>query len=192
MSVMGSLAELIRDYRNAPSLQAKGAAAAAIVSEIHPSMWIFVRSRVGTNADAEDLVQEVLKGFFTGLPILRGDSSEQAWGYCYRIAFNRLGTFYKRKGRNLEDCGLDDSFWRWVEDTVASVPADSGKYQDLHEALAILKESRPNCIRYFEMYFYQGMTYVEMGPLIGKNADATRKQVERCLEQLKHLLPKKV
>ena len=98
MVVMDSLADLFQAYRAAQSLEAKRAAGNAIVFEAHTELWIFVRPRLDSHHDAEDVLQETFKGIFKSLPIYRGNTRSEAIGFCYRIARNKLADFYTRKG----------------------------------------------------------------------------------------------
>jgi RNA polymerase sigma factor (sigma-70 family) len=180
---------MVQAYRSTLSLEVKRAASEAIVREIHPRLWQFLRARLNSDHEAEDLLQETFAGFFKSLPLLRGESSSDVSGYCFGIAKNKLKTFLTRKSRSLEDSGIDDNLLELVESLIAVEPEDPFKHEELHRALAILKASRPDCIRYFELRFVLSMNYREMSEVLGTNEDEVRYKLNLCLERVRRLFP---
>ena len=95
-----------------------------------------------------------------------------------------------RKVRNLEDSGIDDALLELVKSAIAIEPIDPFKNEDLERALAILKASKPDCIRYFELRFVLSMSYREMSETLGlKDEDAARYKVKDCLDRVRRLFP---
>ena len=190
MVFMDSLDDLFQAYRTAQSLEAKRAAADAIVFEAHPELWIFVRPRLDSHHDAGDLLQETFMGIFKSLPLYRGHTRSEAFGFCYRIARNRLVDYYRRKARSLVEFGGDDAFMEFIEAWLATEPSDAPRIQDLRDALDILAASKPDCLRYFGMRFALDMGYKEIGNELGIADDAARQRVERCLDRAKTIILK--
>jgi RNA polymerase sigma factor (sigma-70 family) len=185
---MDSLASMVQAYRSAQTLEAKRAAAEAIIREMHPRLWHYLRARLNSDHEAQDILQETLVGIFKNLPLFRGESSSDMSGFCFGIAKNKLNTFLARKSRNLEDSGIDDNLLDLLESLIAVEPEDPFKHEELRRALGILKASRPQCIRYFELRFVLSLTYREMGDILGINKeDSVRYLVEGCLERAKKL-----
>ena len=185
---MDSLASMVQAYRSAQTLEAKRAASDAIIREIHPRLWHYLRPRLNSVHEAEDILQETLVGIFKSLPLFRGESSSDMSGFCFGIAKNKLNTFLARKSRNLEDSGIDDNLLDLIESLIAVEPEDPFKHEELRRALDILKASRPQCIRYFEMRYVLSMTYKEMGVILGiDKEDAVRYLVEQCEDRARML-----
>jgi len=71
------------------------------VSQLSNKLFGFIRKRVSSNEDAEDVLQDVWFQFsnFSGL-----DSLENAGAWLFRVARNRITDLYrKRKTNSLED-----------------------------------------------------------------------------------------
>jgi len=185
---MDSLASMVQAYRSAQTLEAKRAATEAIIREMHPRLWHFLRVRLNSDHETEDVLQDTLVGIFKSLPLFRGESSSDVSGFCFGIAKHKLNTFLARKGRNLEDSGIDDKLLDLLESLVAVEPDDPFKHEELRRALNILKASRPQCIRYFELRFVLSLTYKEMAEVLGINKeDSVRYLVEGCLDRARRL-----
>ncbi len=185
---MDSLASMVQAYRSAQTLEAKRAVTEAIIREMHPRLWAFLRARLNSEHEAEDVLQETFIGIFKNLPLFRGESSSDLSSFCFGVARHKLNTFLARKFRNLEDSGIDDNLLDLLESLIAVEPVDPFKHEELGRALSLLKASRPQCIRYFELRFVLSMTYKEMGDILGiDKEDAVRHLLERCLDRARRL-----
>ncbi len=69
-----------------------------VVSEYGTRLFNFIRGRVPTNEDAEDILQEVWYQFSRVVDI---DSIEQVSGWLYRVARNRITDRYRKKREDL-------------------------------------------------------------------------------------------
>ncbi|MEM7103900.1 MAG: sigma-70 family RNA polymerase sigma factor [Bacteroidota bacterium] len=69
-------------------------------------LYSFIRSRVSSNADAEDILQDV---WFQFSKVVDTQPIEQVSGWLFRVARNRVTDNYrKRKPELLEDLGHED------------------------------------------------------------------------------------
>jgi RNA polymerase sigma factor (sigma-70 family) len=72
-----------------------------IINEYGGKLFRFIRGRVSSNADAEDIAQEV---WYQLSRVIELDSIEQISGWLYRVARNRITDNYrKKKPELLED-----------------------------------------------------------------------------------------
>ena len=72
-----------------------------VINEYGNRLFRFVRGRVPTNADAEDITQEV---WYQLSRVIELDSIEQISGWLFRVARNRITDSYrKQKPDSLED-----------------------------------------------------------------------------------------
>ena len=76
------------------------------IKEFSQQLFGFIRSRVGTNEDAEDILQDVWYQF-SNQPEL--DAIESVSGWLYRVARNKItDSFRKKKNKLLEDYAYED------------------------------------------------------------------------------------
>lgn len=72
-----------------------------VISDYGNRLFRFIRGRVSTNADAEDITQEV---WYQLSRVVDLDSIEQLSGWLFRVARNRITDNYrKKKSDSLED-----------------------------------------------------------------------------------------
>ncbi len=69
--------------------------------DFHRRLTRFFRSRVSSQADAEDLAQDVLLRAHRARPHLRDEERVEAW--LFRIAQNVLTDFYRKRARSVPD-----------------------------------------------------------------------------------------
>ena len=69
-----------------------------VINEYGNRLFRFIRGRVPTNADAEDLTQEV---WFQLSKVVELDSIEQISGWLFRVARNRITDNYRKKKPDL-------------------------------------------------------------------------------------------
>ncbi|MFK7969851.1 MAG: RNA polymerase sigma factor [Bacteroidia bacterium] len=65
-----------------------------VINEYGSRLYRFVRGRVSTNADAEDITQEV---WYQLSRVIELDSIEQISGWLFRVARNRITDNYRKK-----------------------------------------------------------------------------------------------
>src|SRR5262245_9079709 len=76
------------------------------VREYGKRLFYFIRGRVNTDEDAEDILQDV---WFQFSSALSSEPIEQTSAWLYRVARNRIVDKYRRKhADSLEDLFLDD------------------------------------------------------------------------------------
>jgi len=76
------------------------------IQEYSQRLFQFIRGKVSTNADAEDILQEVWNQFSR---VIDTEQIEQASGWLFRVALNKVTDSYrKKKNEALEDYGYED------------------------------------------------------------------------------------
>jgi len=88
--------------RSAPGDDAPGAAGdtEAVWQEFHDRLRSFVSRRIGSDADAEDIVQKVFLQIHRSLPALRNAERLDAW--LYQAARNAIADHHRAPGRRRE------------------------------------------------------------------------------------------
>src|SRR5674476_89382 len=88
-----------------PVLFREGQSIKAIINSYGKKLFSFIRNRVGTNEDAEDILQEV----WYQLSKLDSGSVEQVGAWLHRVAQNKIIDNYRKQGPDsLEDYEFED------------------------------------------------------------------------------------
>ncbi len=143
-----------------------------IINTYGNRLFRFVRGRVPSNADAEDITQEV---WYQLSRVLELDSIEQISGWIFRVARNRItDNFRKQKPDLLEDKNLDneDSSFNFKEILMAETtsPEDENLkelfWEALFKALDELPENQRNVFVWNEL---EDETFQEIADRTGEN-----------------------
>jgi RNA polymerase sigma factor (sigma-70 family) len=144
----------------------------SIINEYGNRLFRFVRGRVPSNADAEDITQEV---WFQLSRVLELDSIEQISGWIFRVARNRItDNFRKQKPDLLEDQNLEneDGSFNFKEILMAETasPEDENLkelfWDALFTALDELPENQRNVFVWNEL---EDETFQEIANRTGEN-----------------------
>lgn len=143
-----------------------------VVNEYGNRLFRFIRGRVSTNADAEDIIQEV---WYQLSRVVELDSIEQISGWLYRVARNRITDNYrKQKPDLLLDKEFEDEEGSF--DFKAILTADTTSHEDenlkelfweeLFTALDELPENQRNVFIWNEL---EDETFQEISDRTGEN-----------------------
>lgn len=144
----------------------------------------FVRFRVGDNDQAGDLTQQAFIKAMMALPRYEARGVPfKAW--LYRIALNEVRMFHRKaKGKVFMDLGVAET--RQLLDD-AELPDKEEDLRRLEAALGTLKESSAALV---EMRYFEGLSYLEIGNVIGIGEDAAKMRTHRVLAALREYLVK--
>jgi RNA polymerase sigma factor (sigma-70 family) len=147
------------------AMAGKGQNIIQTIREYGSQLFGFIRSRVNTREDAEDILQEV---WFQLSRLPDAETVESISGWLYRVARNRITDNYRKRKNGLTDDGLvtgEDGEWQ-VTDLVRDDRADP---ETIHlramfrEAFfTALGELPENQRRVFEMNELEDMTMQEI------------------------------
>ncbi|RYZ06334.1 MAG: sigma-70 family RNA polymerase sigma factor [Myxococcales bacterium] len=150
------------------------AAAGLLIATHAPALGRTCMALLGSQAEAEDALQETLGEALEGSSDLLGEGSLRGW--LYRIARRRCAARVERRGRQ-----------RAAE--AASAPADSltGAEQVAlaRRARALLSEVRPTEREALVLRFEAELSFREVGEACGIDEAAARKRVSRGLSRLR-------
>lgn len=76
-------------------LEGKKGAATVFYRQYSPKLRRFLVAKLPSEADAEELLQDVFLSVFDSLPIYRGDCSVMSW--IYSIARHEVADFYRKR-----------------------------------------------------------------------------------------------
>lgn len=171
-------------YREALTLERRLEIANLIYAEIHRDLRIYLMSRVHPNS-VEDILNEALKAIFGSLDKFRGNSNEEFFKWCYRIAHNKACDAH-RKNR-LETLPTEE-FWELVEAADKKEPLSPGDKHDFEHVIKLLAKLKPACRELLLNHFFFGFSLVELGQELKLKYDAVRQRIKRCLQSVRGLL----
>lgn len=143
-----------------------------VINEYGSKLFRFIRGRVSTNADAEDISQEVWYQFSRVVDL---DSIEQVSGWLFRVARNRITDNYrKQKPELLEDQTYEGDDGEWRLPDILSTESTSPEEEDLKElfwealfnALDELPQKQKDVFVWNEL---EDQTYQEIADRTGDN-----------------------
>ncbi len=165
-----------------------------VINDYSNRLFRFVRGRVSTNADAEDIMQEV---WYQLSRVVELDSIEQISGWLFRVARNRItDTYRKQKPALIEDFdyGQDDTDFSLKDILTAesTSPEDENLkeifWEALFKALDELPEKQKNVFVWNEL---EDQTFQEIADRTGDNIKTliSRKRyaVQHLRERLQNL-----
>ncbi len=173
------------DDRAAASAAADPQAFAVLYRRYVTGVFRYLYGKVGSRADAEDLTSQTFVACMEALPAYRRRGKFAAW--LFSIA-RRKAADYHRKNPRQQELPLEDIR------TQADIPDDplSKVVQDeqqsrLRALYTQLDEHEQELIR---LRYAAGLTYAQIGQVLGKNEAAVGMALHRLTERLRHELGK--
>jgi RNA polymerase sigma-70 factor, ECF subfamily len=152
-----------------------------LYDEHYVAIFRFIHRRAGQRDLAADLTQQTFlkallalpKYTFHGLPF-------RAW--LYRIALNELRMYWRKKKEVVMDLG-------WAE--VKPLADECGVAQQEEEMRLIahgLSRLKPEQAQLIELRYFDGLSFVELGHILGIGEDAAKMRTHRVLALLREYL----
>lgn len=157
-------------------------AIASAAREHGPSIGRLAMAMLGSQAEAEEVAQEVLIAAHDAFPDFRGEGTVRAFlfGIARRMCAKRLEIRGRRERR-----------LRLVHDADAEVGLPDALVEQRRRAVrvrAAIEELKPSERDAVVMRYEAGLEYGEIGAALGIDEPAARKRVSRGLAHLKELL----
>jgi RNA polymerase sigma-70 factor (ECF subfamily) len=149
-----------------------------------PRLYTLVLRMTGSEADAEDLLQEVFLQAHRKLGGFRGESSLGTW--LYRMAVNQALDFLR--GRQTRMAQMTASYdEEAVAEPAAPAPAIPGAVSrvDLERAIARLPDG---CRTAFVLHDVEGLAHHEVAALLGISEGTSKSQVHKARFRLRSML----
>ena len=145
----------------------------------------FLARRTAREADAADLAQQTFLKAMLALPRYRHLGAPfRAW--LYRIALNEVRMYWRsNKGKVHMDLGMAETL-RLLRD--ADLPDAEDDLRALEGALGRLREAPAALI---EMRYFDGLSFAEIGQVLGISEDAAKMRTHRVLAALRSSLERK-
>ncbi len=144
-------------------------------------LYTYLRTRTGTAEDAADLTQQVFVQALDALPRYRSQGvSVAAW--LFRIARNAAIDWQRRQRPTVPWEALPEAFHPCAPETADGALLQREAFAPLYALLAGLDAPTREALI---LRFTGQLTLAEIGTVLGKSEEATRKQITRALHTLK-------
>lgn len=132
--------------------------------------------RVGNVKDAEDLTSKVFLKVYEELPRYRSNGSFSAW--LFTIAHSRMVDFFRKVNREdtLEKAALIAN----STDLLTQVVHGS----EIDQLLLLLQKLNERDQELIRLRFFGELSYREIGQIMHRSEDATRKAISRLLDRM--------
>lgn len=136
-----------------------------IVNKYREPVYWFIRRRVISHDDADDVTQEVFIRIYKSLDTLKDASAEKAW--IYRIATNECNRFLTQKYQSTE----------LTEDITNSLM--EGEYIDYDEEMQIKFQKALNTLserqrNVFELRYYEETSYEQISEVMNSDVSTLK------------------
>jgi len=151
----------------------------ALYLALHDSLWAFVRRRVSSDADADDVVQDVFLRMHTRMHTLDDQSSARAWAFA--IARNALIDHHRRQARAPETLAH--------EPAAPEVDELDGLEADVAAFLGVLLHELPAADRQaLELTDLGALSQQQAATTLGLSPSGMRSRVQRGRRRLRTAL----
>lgn len=184
---MARVLPLVGVYQAATEVSQRMDVAEAIVRAVGPALKAYLYRRCPSD-QVEPLLNDILTAIALSLDIVRAKDEQQLWGWCYRIARNKLADLHEAIQADPTAPYDPRDLAETVEASATHTPLTAGERLDLEYALDLLRAAKPPCVDYLWDHYILEMDYTEQAQLHRVSADAMRMQVKRCLALAQELL----
>lgn len=133
-------------------------------------------SRVGNQADAEDLTSQTFMAVLEALPRYQHRGRFTAW--IFQIARNKAMDHFRRNHRVSE---MSES----LADTVQAAALEAVDQHEWRDHLkALLRKLDDDERELLRLRFTAELSFVQIGQMLGRTEDAVRKSIRRILDRL--------
>ncbi len=162
-----------------------------VVREYGNRLFGFIRNRVRTNADAEDILQDVWYQFSR---VVDTESIEQVSGWLFRVARNRITDSYRKKEtESLEDFAYtdDEGNEQFQDILLAEFPSPEDEdlkeifWQELFRALDELPKNQRDVFVWNEL---EDQTFQEISDRTGVNIKTLISRKRYAVQHLRNRL----
>lgn len=160
--------------------QADRAAFHALYARYYPRVFRYLAAKAAGPEEAADLTQAVFLKAFDNLDRFKPRSTPFA-SWLFRIARNTAVDAHRRRKPS-----LPWEFAPQLEATGGVSPEDQVLHAErLRQLRTVLRTLNAEKRELLALRYAGGLTVAEIAPLVGKNPEAVKKQLQRTLQELK-------
>lgn len=158
---------------------------APLYEQHHKAIYWFIFKRLRDPDPAGDLTQQVFLKALVALPRYKAVGVPfKAW--LYRIAMNEMLMYFRStKGRYFMDVEAADAEALLEEATGSEAHSTEAELAALAHVLSGLKPEQASLI---ELHWFDGLSYAEVGAVLGIGEDAAKMRTHRVLQAIRALL----
>ena len=164
-------------------------ALAAFFDLYFPRVYGYLRRLLRDEHLAEDLTQEVFVHVHRALPSYDSDRPLRPW--VFTIATNKVRDYWRsrRHRQSQTEESVEDLAWVDAPLEEGDQPSDQLEAQEVGAALREAVDRLPEGMRVTVfLRVYEGLSFEDIGEMIGRNEVAARKRFSRALSELRRLL----
>ena len=184
---MDEIIKLVKTYRLTPAEDQRQRLAEEIFREVEPQLRFFVFHTLAHPA-GQDVLQETLKAVTVSLTKFAGNSTQEFWAWCYRIARNKVNDHLRKQIADRLQPMPPEELLQLAEASAQSNPLSAEDRLDLQHALKILAEAKPECVEFLWQHFVLGLDYSELAEERNLSYDNVRMKIGRCLGEAQALM----
>lgn len=170
--------ELAHDRYKPPSKEvAEMTSTEEIWTQYGSGLQSFLRSKVSSPEDAEDLLQEILVKTHANLHTLKEDSSVKAW--LMQVANRVIIDFYRKRKRHPEELS-DEGEW-WDEHNLET---DRGLARCVRPFLGALRDDAAELLLAIDL---EGRSQKEVAAELGLSYSTVKSRVQRARRELRKI-----
>lgn len=146
-------------------------------TEYRSSLQSFLRSKVSSREDAEDLLQEILIKTHANLHTVKEDSSVKAW--LMQVANRVIIDFYRKSKRSTGEL-TDEGEW-WDEHNIET---DQGLERCVRPFLGALRDDAAELLQAIDL---EGRSQKEVAEELGLSYSTVKSRVQRARGELRKI-----
>jgi len=173
----------LNDADMARTAREDASAFAALYQSYHGRLYRYLRTRVPTDEDAADLVQQVFLHVLNAIPTYRATKGTFA-GWLFRIARNAATDWNRRHKPMITWDRLPEELQPHID---VDMDAELARHEDVVRVRKLLNSLPVERREIVALRFAGGLTIPEIAAALGKGEEATRKKLARTLRKLEEL-----
>lgn len=183
---MESIIGLVHEYRDASGTSEKTKIAHSIILAISGRLTLFLINRCPR--ETADMRQLIFVAIVRGLDGFRGESDEEFWAWCIKIARRVLSKHFQKVQSDPTILIDPDELIRLIDASGTKQAIAPDELAELNDALEVLKKSKPECLSLLWARYILGLGIGEIAAEMGVAFDAVRMKINRCLTATRSLL----
>lgn len=153
-----------------------------LIQQYYNPLLCFVRNRIDSASDAEDIVQET---WMRSLGMIGVGAVQNVRAYLYRVARNLIVDHLRLGGRQIP---TDESVLLAVQDERVDIELDLIQKEEIERLDAAIKEMSERARQMFLLARVEGLSYAQIGRKFGISRQTVHEQMTHAIRVLQNKL----